>query len=715
MSEVYFGRPGALITIPHPRGGVDAHPDRPSSTFRTGTGGARVGRALRSRRQYVLSWDRLWYSTYVDLEGFHHGHHGPGPFALIDQSRINRLTVNQSGTSSLTNDGDGFTFTRVLDTFGREVADTDWGYSDNGVDTSTDGDGAVNMYRVTGKRGIIQNADADTTNIIIYENSIVDQDFTIYFEIPAVATGDAYDTMAACRWTDQDNHYRIELDVETDGFIYPELGKVVASVFSSLAVLGPIAYTSGMRVGMRIQAVGNLVRTKVWEAAAGQPEDWDAAVFDNSHTSGKQATRVQRNAANTNNDLEIGFYDVLVTHPGELSSDPVTINRGPRSLSIDYDQAGAGPTITVVEAASADWVGIPVIDLQQLTFSGYIRGKGTDVVMDVTAQMVWYDADRAVISTSSGTPVTTNSSTWQQVLVTATAPADAAYVQPRFSVANHGGSSEKAGLRLPGTSGHYGSTPDNAALDITGDLWLATDVTLDDWTPAAESSLIAKWVTGTNNRSYMLALLASGLLRFYWSTAGTAGTVLSADSTVAPTPDPNTRRVKVAASIDVDNGAAGRDIRFFQSYGQDVYDSVGVTVTQAGVTSIFSGAGTLEVGSHSGGTAALMAGVWHQAEVENSAGAQVANPYFNDQTGGATGFTDDAGRVWTINGASAIIRGYSHLLVDSLQLEAASAPSTWRPGTGIYPVQILNLTDSWSWQAQDYRESPVLLLQEVGT
>jgi hypothetical protein len=42
---------------------------------------------------------------------------------------------------------------------------------------------------------------------------------------------------------------------------------------------------------------------------------------------------------------------------------------------------------------------------------------------------------------------------------------------------------------LPGASGDYVSTPDAAALDITGDLDLRVRVAMDDWTPAAESIL----------------------------------------------------------------------------------------------------------------------------------------------------------------------------------------------------------------------------------
>lgn len=46
--------------------------------------------------------------------------------------------------------------------------------------------------------------------------------------------------------------------------------------------------------------------------------------------------------------------------------------------------------------------------------------------------------------------------------------------------------------------------------------------------------------------------------------------------------------------------------------------------------------------------------------------------------------------------------------------EGTSVDSTWSPGGGILPVVPISLTDSWPIQAGEYRERPVLILQEVG-
>lgn len=107
--SMYFGRPGFLFEIPHPRGGADTTRIRPTAVFPTAAGAARVGRMLEGRRPVQLQWERLLYETYASIEAVAQGHEGGGPFALIDPSRINYLTVNQSAATSLSNSTDNFT------------------------------------------------------------------------------------------------------------------------------------------------------------------------------------------------------------------------------------------------------------------------------------------------------------------------------------------------------------------------------------------------------------------------------------------------------------------------------------------------------------------------------------------------------------------------------------------------------------------------------
>lgn len=59
------------------------------------------------------------------------------------------------------------------------------------------------------------------------------------------------------------------------------------------------------------------------------------------------------------------------------------------------------------------------------------------------------------------------------------------------------------------------------------------------------------------------------------------------------------------------------------------------------------------------------------------------------------------------------ISAASVLYLDQLQLEQGTAPGTWYPGTGVRPVQVVSLTDSWPFRSHDLRDQVTLTLQEV--
>jgi hypothetical protein len=204
---------------------------RPSAVFRTGSGGARVGRTISGKRQFSLDYTQLFYETYATMEAFHHGHQGPGPFVLHDPGRVNWLTPNQSGATSVYNDTSNFT---------------------------------------------------------------------------------------------------------------------VAGSGSNLA------------------------------------------------------------------------------------SSSSAYHRGPRSLRWNFTYTASGAL--TLDTPAADWPGIPVIAGQALAFSFYGEGAGTDAIMSLTPQLVWYDSAGVFVSTSSGSPVATSSSAWVSGSISDTPPATAVYVIPRILV-----------------------------------------------------------------------------------------------------------------------------------------------------------------------------------------------------------------------------------------------------------------------------------------
>lgn len=234
-----------------------------------------------------------------------------------------------------------------------------------------------------------------------------------------------------------------------------------------------------------------------------------------------------------------------------------------------------------------------------------------------------------------------------------------------------------AGLRLTGGASSYASTPDTAALDITGDLEVGAEITPDTWRPASNTLIAAKYRVLDGARSWTLRLLTDGRLILNWTTDGTFSTVKTAESTAAV--PSSSGRVAVWATIDVDNGASGNTVRFYTATSiSGARTQLGNDVVQTGTTSIFAGTADLTAGSgHAGNTLfsgdARFSGVMHAIELRNGlGGTAVANPDFATQEPRATSFTDLAGRAWTVQSDAVIERPDIRF-----SGEVSSWPSRW--------------------------------------
>lgn len=209
------------------------------------------------------------------------------------------------------------------------------------------------------------------------------------------------------------------------------------------------------------------------------------------------------------------------------------------------------------------------------------------------------------------------------------------------------GAAAEKHLSLPGESGDYASTPDSAAASIVGDLSMRAKATPNDWTPAAAAVLEAKW-GAAGQRSYKLEVIATGQLRLSWSTDGTA--VLARDSTVAVGASDGTIK-HVLATLDVDNGAAGHDVKFYTSDSGATWAQLGATVTTAGITSIFDSTAALSVGAEADGASGLWAGKLHYADVRaiaTTAGTPAAKFDPQGAADRATSFVSGTGETWTV-------------------------------------------------------------------
>ncbi|MCI3271389.1 carbohydrate binding domain-containing protein [Streptomyces cylindrosporus] len=230
------------------------------------------------------------------------------------------------------------------------------------------------------------------------------------------------------------------------------------------------------------------------------------------------------------------------------------------------------------------------------------------------------------------------------------------------------------GLDLTGNFTDAATTPDLAALDITGDIDVRLDATLANWTGYTASintvHLVGKLDFSAGTKSWFVGT-RDGLLYWEWSADGS--NALSASST-APPPVASNGRQAVRVTMDVDNGASGRTITFYTAPTMSgPWQQLGDTVVQAGTTSIFNSSTPLRIGQATGVNFTPPLGRFNSVQVRNGInGALVASPDFTVQAVGTTGFTDSAGRVWSLAGSASITDRRVRLYH-----EMAALPTRW--------------------------------------
>lgn len=205
-------------------------------------------------------------------------------------------------------------------------------------------------------------------------------------------------------------------------------------------------------------------------------------------------------------------------------------------------------------------------------------------------------------------------------------------------------------LYLPGVTGNYASTPDSAALDITGDLEIVMRLGLIDWTPSPLNKYsFSKRLAGTNQRSWLVEHVTNGAVRLYWSANGVTDLTALSTANLSALADGQVIWLKI--TLDVDNGAGGNDVTFWWASDQATeptsWTQLGATVTTAGVTSIFNSTARVQMGGwEDGGTD--FGGTFYRAIVRNGIGGTTV--FDADFT---TGITSGAQTTFTESSANA--------------------------------------------------------------
>jgi len=225
-------------------------------------------------------------------------------------------------------------------------------------------------------------------------------------------------------------------------------------------------------------------------------------------------------------------------------------------------------------------------------------------------------------------------------------------------------------LDLDGSDTSYASTPDHAALDITGDLDLRWEGEANWYGPGARM-LLGKW-GDSGQRSYHMRIQDGSL---YLSGITNLGESYFVSRPLPALPE----RAALRVTLDADNGAGGWAVAHYWAPSiAGPWTQINSTFTAAGtITTHVSTAPLLIAPAQPTATVPrrVVDGKVYKAEVRSGIGGTlVASPDFTARPLGTAGFTDSAGRVWSFSGTAAVA-DRQELFVG----EISNWPQRWTP------------------------------------
>lgn len=220
-------------------------------------------------------------------------------------------------------------------------------------------------------------------------------------------------------------------------------------------------------------------------------------------------------------------------------------------------------------------------------------------------------------------------------------------------------------VTFPGTSGHYASTPDTAAVSITGDLDIRMRVALDDWTPSSENELLAKWNTsGVSQGSFLCGITTAGLMDFQRSSTGADQFPTNYYQSSAAVPALNGTTMWLRWTLDVSNASSQSEVTFY--YAPDspteptTWTQLGASDTDANNSNTFDSTALLTFSGYNTGTASPFDGTLYECNLYSGINGTLAAS-FNAGDAASTSATtitsQRTGEVWTLAGSVAVTTG----------------------------------------------------------
>jgi hypothetical protein len=229
-------------------------------------------------------------------------------------------------------------------------------------------------------------------------------------------------------------------------------------------------------------------------------------------------------------------------------------------------------------------------------------------------------------------------------------PTKVATVTPYYETTNY--------LNVGRSPNKYVTTPDFAAASITGDCVVKAKVRRNDFESALNETIVSHMGSAVGNYGWRMWWNAAGNLLFEATNDGTTFTFTHTIATLNQCQALWNDNEDFYVGVQIDVLTSTTTFQGITSVDGFNWTTVGTLGTYSGIT-FFNSTGLLQVGSQVDGTVHFFDGRVYWTEMRSgldpNAGTVLWRFDAEEYTGTTTSYTDPRGRVWTFNGAGALV------------------------------------------------------------
>ncbi|MEV4672161.1 hypothetical protein AB0K34_10965 [Actinomadura sp. NPDC049382] len=230
----------------------------------------------------------------------------------------------------------------VADAFSVTVSNG-WGSTDTGQAWTVAAGAASDFSAANSTGGVIASSTTGVERGIVVPVGTAHQSVLFHSNTNVIPTGAAITWGAYLRWSDASNYYWVGVEIGLDASLTLRIRKRVAGTLTLLAsaVSATGHVTSPWRV-LKAEAIGSIIRAKVWSAADTEPAGWEIETTDTDLTSGGFAGCVVRRETGSTNGTSSAF-DLFAATP---QVQPFTVTRSTNGVS---KAQSAGTAVSLAE------------------------------------------------------------------------------------------------------------------------------------------------------------------------------------------------------------------------------------------------------------------------------------------------------------------------------------------------------------------------------